>query len=58
MNTREYLKNVAADAKATSDKVKALQEAVAELNDKVEGIANDSEANAQAIVELAEIIGG
>ena len=55
---RGYLRHIAEDVKGTNEQIKKIQEAVAVLQDTVQSLSNDSEANAQAIVELAEIIGG
>ena len=54
----DYAKNAINDQTDLAKRINAVAERLSQLSDTVKTIADDSEANAQAIVELAEIIGG
>ena len=50
-SARNYIKNIIEDQKNIVNRLNTMEEEISSIRD-------DSEANAQAIVELAEIIGG
>lgn len=54
----EYAKNAINDQTDLARRINAVAKELAKLSDDVKSIADDSEANAQAITELAEIVGG